>query len=57
MSSIMTMLQNMQQRQDECYVEDCRRRYAFETAQLERFRLMQDHITSWMQVLMPLLLM
>lgn len=30
LSSIMTMLQNMQLRLDECYEEDCRRRDAFE---------------------------
>lgn len=46
LSSIMTMLQNMQLRQDENYEEDCQRRDAFEAAQVERFRLMQEHMTA-----------
>lgn len=45
-SSIMTMLQNMQSRQDEHYEEDCKRRYAFEAAQVKRFRLTQEHMTT-----------
>lgn len=44
-SSIMTMLQNMQVRQDERYEEDYRRRDAFEEAQVERFCLLQEHMT------------
>lgn len=49
-SSSMTMLQNMQLRQDEHYEEDCRRRDAFEAAQVERFRLMQEHMMHKMPV-------
>lgn len=45
-SSIMTMLKNMQLRQDERYVEDCQRRDAFKFAQMERFLLMQEHMTT-----------
>lgn len=39
-SSIMTMLQNMQLRKNERYVEYGQMRYAFEAAQMERSRLM-----------------
>lgn len=41
LSSIMTMQQNMQLRQDNNYEEDRRRRDSFEVAQVEIFRLMQ----------------
>lgn len=40
----MTMLQNIQLRQDERYEEDCRRRDSFEVAQVERFCLMQKYM-------------
>lgn len=36
----------MKLRQYERYVEDCRRRGAFEAAQMERFHLMQEHMTT-----------
>lgn len=42
--SIMTMLQNMQLRQDERYEEDCLRQDVFEAAQVEIF--MQEHMTA-----------
>lgn len=45
-SSIITMLQNIQVKIDERYEEDCRRRYAFEVAQVERFRLIHEHVTT-----------
>lgn len=44
-SSIMTMLQNMQLRQDKRYVQDCQRQ-AFEAAQMKQIRLMQKHMTT-----------
>lgn len=45
-ASIMYMLQNMQLRQDERYEEDCRRRDAFEATQVEKFCLLQEHMTT-----------
>lgn len=44
-SSIITMLQNMENRQDERYEEDCWRQDAFEATQVERFCLIQEHMT------------
>lgn len=42
---IMTMLHNMQLRQDKRYVEDCQRRNVFKAEQMKQFLLMQEHMT------------
>lgn len=45
-ASIMSMLQDMQLRQDERYEKDYRRRDAFEVAQFKRLCLLQEHMTT-----------
>lgn len=45
-SSIMNMLQNMQMRQVERYVEECKWREAFEAAQMEHFLMMHQHMST-----------
>lgn len=45
-TSIITMLQNMQVQQDESYTDECRRRIAFQAAQIEQYNLMQQHLSN-----------
>lgn len=44
--SVMIMLQDMQQKQDKRYVEDCQWRNTFEAAQMEQFNLVQQHMSA-----------
>lgn len=43
---IMTMIQDIQLKQDERYDEECKWRESFEAAQMEQFRLMQHHMST-----------
>lgn len=45
-ASIMTMLQDMQMKQDEKYDEECKWRETFEATQMEQFCLMQQHMST-----------